>query len=70
MTILGLQNAGRDLTIDSFVKRLEEIKDYHDIFGSPPMSFSAGNHHGTTSMFLTQVKDGKWVQAVTEPIGY
>ena len=68
--ILGLQNAGRDLTVDSLIKGIEQIKDYQDIFGSPPMSFSAGNHHGTTTMYLTQVKNGKWVKVGTAPIGY
>ncbi len=34
------------------------------------MSFSAGNHHGTTTMYLTQVQDGKWVKVGTAPIGY
>jgi branched-chain amino acid transport system substrate-binding protein len=70
MLILGLQNAGRDLTVDSFIKGIEQIKNYQDVFGSPPMSFSAGNHHGTTTMYLTQVQDGKWVKVGTAPIGY
>lgn len=70
MAIQGLINAGRDLTVDSFVAGMEQIKDHRDIFGAPPMGFKAGDHHGATSTYLTQVKGNKWVQVQAEPIGY
>ena len=35
LTVQGLKNAGKDLTTDSFVKGLEAIKDYNDIFNGP-----------------------------------
>ena len=36
MVVLGLQNAGRDLNVDSFVAGMEKIKDFRGIFGYPP----------------------------------
>jgi branched-chain amino acid transport system substrate-binding protein len=68
--ILGLQNAGHDLTTDSFVHGMEQIKDYSDIFGSPPMSFSNKSHHGSTSSYLVQVRGGRWTQVTPEAVGY
>jgi branched-chain amino acid transport system substrate-binding protein len=70
LVVLALQKAGRDLTADSFIAALEGIKDYHDIFGSPTMSFSETKHQGSAECFLTQVKNGKWVQVGTESYGY
>ena len=70
VVVLALQKAGRDLTADSFIAAMESIKDYKDIVGSPTMSFSATKHQGSNECFLTQVKDGKWVQVGTESYGY
>jgi branched-chain amino acid transport system substrate-binding protein len=70
LTALALQNAGKDLTADGFVKGMESIKDYHDIFGSPPMSFSATKHQGSDQSFLAVVHDGKWVPVDTSPVAY
>jgi branched-chain amino acid transport system substrate-binding protein len=70
LVVLGLQNAGKDLTTDSFVAGMEKIKDWHDIFGSPPMSFSATKHQGSNESFLCVVKAGKWVPVSTSPYGY
>jgi len=70
LIVLGLQNAGKDLTTDSFVAGVEKIKDWHDIFGSPPMSFSGTKHQGSNESFLAVVKSGKWVAVSTSPVGY
>ena len=70
LLILALQNAGRDLTVNTLVAGMEKIKNYHDIFGSPTISFSATKHQGSDQSFLLQVKGGKWVQVVDGPIGY
>jgi len=70
LVVLGLQKAGKDLTTDSFVAAMESIKDWHDIFGSPPMSFSATKHQGSNQSFLCVVKAGKWVPVSTSPFGY
>ena len=40
IAIEALQRAGRDLTVDSLVKAMESIQDYHDLFGGT-YSFSA-----------------------------
>ena len=70
LVVLALQKAGRDLTADSFIAAMESIKDYHDVFGSPTMSFSATKHQGSNEAFLAQVKNGHWVQVGTELYGY
>jgi branched-chain amino acid transport system substrate-binding protein len=70
MVIMGLDRAGRDLTTDSFIKAMESIKDYHDIFGAPSMSFSATNHHASSESFLAVVHNGKWVPVSMTPLGY
>jgi branched-chain amino acid transport system substrate-binding protein len=69
MVLLGLQRAGRDLTVDSFVAAMESIHDYKDIFGSE-LSFGPERHHGSTRSFLTVVKDGRWVPVEQEALAY
>jgi len=70
LLILGLQNAGKDLTVDSFVAGMEKINGYHDIFGSPAISFGPAKHQGASESFLLQVKGGKFVQVVPGTISY
>jgi branched-chain amino acid transport system substrate-binding protein len=70
LVVLALQKAGKDLTADSFVTGMESIKDWHDIFGSPPMTFSATKHQGSNESFLCVVKDGKWEPVSATPVGY
>jgi branched-chain amino acid transport system substrate-binding protein len=70
LVVQALKNAGKDLTTDSFVAGIESIKDWHDIFGSPPMSFSPTKHQGSSESFLCEVKGGKWLPVSTTPIGY
>jgi branched-chain amino acid transport system substrate-binding protein len=70
MVLLALDRAGRDLTVDSFIKGLESIDGYVDIFGNPPARLSATNHHASTESFLAVVKGNRWVAALPEPLGY
>jgi branched-chain amino acid transport system substrate-binding protein len=70
LVVLALKNAGKDLTTDSFVAGMESIKDWHDIFGSPPMSFSATKHQGSSESFMCVVKGGHWVPVSATPVGY
>jgi branched-chain amino acid transport system substrate-binding protein len=70
LMVLALQHAGKDLTADSFVAGMESIKDYQDIFGSPPMTFGPDKHQGSNQSFLTVVHDGRWVPVSTSPVGY
>jgi branched-chain amino acid transport system substrate-binding protein len=69
LTVQGLKNAGKDLTLDSFIKGLEAIKGYKDIFNGPQVSFGPNIRQGANSSFLAQVKGGKWVR-VTEPLSF
>jgi len=70
LVVQALKNAGKDLTVDSFVFGMESIKDWHDIFGSPAMSFSPTKHQGSNESFLCVVKSGKWVPVSNTPVGY
>lgn len=69
LVLLGLKNAGKDLTVDSFINGMESIHDYTDIFGAK-YSFGPKQHHGSTRSFLTVVKDGRWVPVEQEALGY
>ncbi len=70
LVVLALQRAGKDLTPDSFVAGMESIKDWHDIFGSPTMSFSPTKHQGSNESFLCVVKSSHWVPVSKTPVGY
>ncbi|ANK82977.1 MAG: hypothetical protein TEF_20860 [Rhizobiales bacterium NRL2] len=69
LTVVGLENAGRELTVDSFIGGMEAIEDYHDIFGGPVQSFGPEKRQGSDQSFLSQVQDGRWVR-IGENIGY
>jgi branched-chain amino acid transport system substrate-binding protein len=69
LTVQGLQNAGKDLTVDSFVKGMEAIKDSHDKLGGPPVTFGPKIRQGANSSFLAEVKGGKWTK-ITEQLGF
>jgi branched-chain amino acid transport system substrate-binding protein len=70
LVVQALKNGGKDLITDSFVAGLESIKEWHDIFGSPPMTFSATKHQGSNQSFLCVVKGGHWIPVSTTPVGY
>ena len=70
LVVQGLKNAGKDLTTDSFIAGMEQIKDWHDIFGSPAMNFSATKHQGSNESFLCVVKNGHWEAVSTASVGY
>ena len=52
LTVQGLKNAGKDLTLDSFIKGLEAIKGYKDIFNGPQVTFGPNIRQGANSSFL------------------
>ena len=67
LTLLALENAGRDLTVDALLRGMEAITDYTDIFGYR-VSFSPEQHGGVRESVLSQVRDGRFVvlaEAVT-----
>jgi len=69
LVMLGLERAGKDLTVDSFIKAMESIHDYKDIFGTE-LSFGPEQHHASTRSFLTVVKDGRWVPVEQAALSY
>jgi branched-chain amino acid transport system substrate-binding protein len=69
LTVLGLEKAGPDLNLNTFVRGLESIKGYRDIFNGPEANFGPDKHQGASSSFLAVVKGGRWVR-VTEPLGF
>ena len=69
LVLIGLDRAGKDLTVDSFIKAMESIHDYKDIFGTE-LSFGPEQHHGSTRSFLTVVKDGRWVPVEQSALAY
>ncbi|HJS84383.1 MAG TPA: ABC transporter substrate-binding protein [Acetobacteraceae bacterium] len=68
--LAALERAGRDLTLDSFIAALESMKDWRDIFGSPPLSLSATNHHASNQSFLSVIRNARWVPVEAEPLSY
>ncbi len=60
LTLLALENAGRDLTVDALLKSVEAITDYTDIFGYR-VSFSPEKHGGVRESVLSQVRNGRYV---------
>jgi branched-chain amino acid transport system substrate-binding protein len=69
LAVQGLKNAGKDLTVDSFVAGMEKIKNYKDIFNGPAVNFGPNIRQGANSSFLAEVKGGRWVR-VTEPLTF
>lgn len=61
ITALAMENAGRDLTPESFVNGVEQIQNYQDMFGSTPISFGPERRLASESTFLGQVQNGRWV---------
>ena len=68
LVVKGLQNAGRDLTVDSLVAGLEAIENYEDIFGYR-LSFGPDDHKGVSESTLSQIRDGRW-HTLAESITY
>jgi branched-chain amino acid transport system substrate-binding protein len=69
IVIKALEFAGKDLTTDGFVKGMESIHDYKDIFGTE-LSLGPNQHHASTRSFLTVVKAGRWVPVEDAALAY
>jgi branched-chain amino acid transport system substrate-binding protein len=69
LTVVALDKAGASLSLDSFVKAMESIKGYRDIFNGPEVSFGPDKHQGASSSFLAVVKGGRWVR-LTDPLTF
>ena len=57
---LALENAGKDVTVDKFIRAAESIKNWQNIFGSPPLSFGPKQRVGSTTAVMTQIQGGKF----------
>jgi len=62
----GLKRAGKDLTIDSFTKAMETIKDWKPEGIGAVVEYGPGRHHGVNGFRMAQAKDGKIVPVETE----
>ncbi len=70
VVLIGLERAGRDLTMNSFLEGMETVKNFQDIFGAPPVTFGPQVRHGSTQSYLTVVHNGRWEPVTKQPIGY
>lgn len=64
LTVMALQKAGENLTLDTFLSGLESIKNYEWIFGGMELNFSDSQHKGSNDSLLLQVQNGRWVSPV------
>ena len=55
------KKAGPDLTVDGFVKALDNTQFPRDIFGSPAYKFTPTQHLGNARSRVGQIQNGKWV---------
>ena len=69
LTVVALEKTGPELTVDNFVRGMESIKSYKDIFNGPEVSFGPNIRQGASSSFLAVVKGGRWTR-VTQPLGF
>jgi branched-chain amino acid transport system substrate-binding protein len=69
LTVTALEKTGVELTTDNFVRAMESIKGYHDIFHGPEVNFAADKHQGADSSFLAMVKGGRWTR-LTDPLRF
>ncbi|WP_185973663.1 ABC transporter substrate-binding protein [Ferrovibrio terrae] len=65
-----LDRAGKDLTTEKFVKGLESLSGYRDIFGGPVLNFGPNKHLGTNEVLFYQIQKGRFVQIADGPIKY
>jgi branched-chain amino acid transport system substrate-binding protein len=58
--IRGVQAAGANLTVDSFIAAMDKMTIPGDMFGGPELSFSATKRLGSHASRMSQIQDGKW----------
>ena len=61
LTVIALENAGRELTVDGLIEGVHQITEYDDIFGRPSLSFGPEKHAGGDALVLLQNQGGAWV---------
>jgi len=65
----GARNAGPDLTVDSLVQGLEQVKDFKTAFVSSPVTYGPNLRLGSRATILTRVEGGKFLP-LTGPMTY
>jgi branched-chain amino acid transport system substrate-binding protein len=55
-----LKRAGKNLTVDGFIKALESTRDQAGPLCSPPITYSPDRHLGSEVVFLNVVENGRW----------
>ena len=60
LTVMALQKAGKELTVENFLEALESIKGYQHPFGGPIISFGPQKHLGSDESVFLQIQNGKW----------
>ncbi|MFA5664772.1 ABC transporter substrate-binding protein [Castellaniella sp.] len=63
ITVLALEEAGRDLTVPSFMDAIQNIDVYKDPFGGPDVTMKGATHLGPKFSVLSQVRGGQWIVA-------
>jgi branched-chain amino acid transport system substrate-binding protein len=69
LTAVALEKAGPELTLDTFIRAMESVRGYRDIFNGPEVNFGPDKHQGASSSFLAVVKGGRWVR-LTDPLTF
>ena len=55
----ALETAGRDLTVESFLKAMESL-DYFDPITGNHVNYSADDHQGSDATILSVIEGGRW----------
>jgi branched-chain amino acid transport system substrate-binding protein len=53
-------NTATPFKTEGFTKAMESVEVSGDIFGNPPMRFSATQHLGSCRSRLSQLQNGRW----------
>ena len=64
LIVMALERAGRDLSHEKFIRAVESINDYTDIFGYS-LQFGPGDHNGVSESVLSVVENGRWKTLAT-----
>ncbi len=63
----AMKRAGKDLTVDKFIKAMETLKDYRVSRIATPRTFTAEHHIGNLRLQPLVVLNGHWVPLSWEP---
>jgi hypothetical protein len=60
---VAAERVGKDLTREKFIDALEKFRNEPDpTFGSAPVTFTSTDHQGGHSVFMAQVKGGRFIK--------